>query len=57
MIQSKSDYKRYVEADRIALGIGTSTISTIIIQLFLPHPTSKFQKKLRKVEYYKNCKK
>lgn len=57
MIQSKNDYKRYVEADRIALGIGYSSISMKIIRYIYPNPTWKFQKKLRKLEYYKNCKK
>lgn len=56
MIQSKSDYKHYLKADAIALGIGDMTQKKWIKQVIAPNYIWKFQKRLRKVEYYKNCK-
>ncbi|WP_066633230.1 serine O-acetyltransferase [Labilibacter marinus] len=56
MIQTKKDYKDYLEADRVALGINRG-IRTRIKQIIAPHYIWQFQKKLRKLEYYKNCRK
>ena len=56
MIQSKQDYKNYLEADRVALGIKDTSLKTKILYHVVPGLTWKFQKRLRKVEYYKNCK-
>ena len=57
MILSKKDLKYYLEQDQIARGIKTSTLSQKIKQLIYTDPTWKFQKLLRKVEYYNNKKK
>lgn len=56
MITSKSEYKQYLDADRIALGRSGSLKSRIRHYLD-PGSTWAFQKLLRKTEYYKNCKK
>lgn len=55
MIQSKQDYKKYLEADALALGIEISTIKSKIRHLLAPNYIWEFQKRLRKSEYYKNC--
>ena len=50
MITSKEEYQFYLEADKIALGIKKQKSGLL--------PTIwKFQRLLRKIEYYKNCKK
>jgi serine O-acetyltransferase len=49
MIQSTDDYRFYLEADRLAMGIHRQRPS-----LFF-HEVWKFERLLRKVEYYKNC--
>jgi serine acetyltransferase len=51
MIQSKEDYKFYLEADRIALGITRKRPRLFGDEVW------KFERLLRKVEYVKNCKK
>jgi serine O-acetyltransferase len=51
MINSKEDYWYYLEADRIALGIQDNWTN------FFMHDIWKFERLLRKVEYYQNCKK
>jgi serine O-acetyltransferase len=56
MITSKKDYLEYLAADRVALGI-PSTTATMLKELISLYPILKFQKQLRKLEYYKNCKK
>lgn len=56
MIKSKSDYKYYITRDREARGISKSGFFSYLKELLLPNETWKFQKKLRKVEYYTNCK-
>ncbi len=53
MIRSKSDYKNYIAADKKALGIGTIGIRAKIFFLLSPNLIWNFQKRLRKVEYYK----
>jgi serine O-acetyltransferase len=49
MIQSKDDYRFYLEADRLAMGIHRTRPS-----LFF-HEVWKFERLLRAVEYYQNC--
>ena len=51
MIRSKNDYKFYLEADRVALGKKKKKPSLFFDEVWV------FQRLLRKVEYYKNCKK
>lgn len=55
MINSKQDYLFYLEADRKALNKTKGFIAEIK-QLIYPDYIWSFQKKLRKLEYYKNCK-
>jgi len=58
MINSRKDYKWYLEADRIALQRSPiNSIKAFVKNLIVPDYIWKFQKLLRKVEYYKNCKK
>ena len=56
MIQSKEDYLFYLEADRVALGRPIRTFKTRLRNLVFPDPVWKFQRTLRKLEFYKNCK-
>jgi serine O-acetyltransferase len=51
MIQSKEDYLFYLESDRLSSEIKEK------YPPFLGMETWKFQRLLRKIEYYKNCKK
>jgi len=51
VIQSGKDYLYYLEADRLSLGITRKT------PVFVGDEVWKFQRLLRKVEYYKNCRK
>ncbi len=58
MINSEKDYHYYVKADRIAKNIPeNTTLKEAVKALLLPDPIWAFQKALRKLEYYKNCKK
>ncbi|MDI9394078.1 MAG: serine acetyltransferase [Euryarchaeota archaeon] len=50
MIKSKQEYKYYLEADKIALGIKRKKPRLLFDEVWV------FQRLLRKVEYYKNCK-
>ena len=50
MIKSKEDYYYYLEADKIALGITKKRPSLFLDEVW------RFERLLRKVEYYKNCK-
>jgi serine O-acetyltransferase len=54
VIQSKIDYKYYLDADREALGIPASGPGRFAHYLF--NYNWRFQRLLRKVEYYQNCK-
>lgn len=56
MIQSKSDYQNYLQQDKKALGITNSSLSGKFINFLSPNYIWEFQKALRKVEYYLNCK-
>jgi serine O-acetyltransferase len=56
MIKSKEDYHYYLEADRIALGVcKPKTLLAWLKGKLLPNVIWEFEKTLRKVEYYKNC--
>ncbi len=54
MINSKATYYKYLEADRIALG-RRRDFKSRIGELFFPHYIWQFQRRLRKFEYYTNC--
>lgn len=56
MIQSKTDYYFYLEQDQKALGLTNMGFKSRLINFISPNYIWKFQKTLRKVEYYKNCK-
>tara|TARA_R110002111_G_scaffold17183_3_gene43325 strand:+ start:552 stop:1127 length:576 start_codon:yes stop_codon:yes gene_type:complete len=53
MITSKKDYKNYLHLDKKALH---AEDENILKQIIAPNYIWGFQKRLRKVEYYKNCK-
>jgi len=57
MITSKKEYLFYLEQDAIARGIKTKSVKGKIKDLIFPVPTWQFQKSLRKLEYYSNCRK
>ena len=58
MIKSKSDYKFYLKEDKKAHGIKKpKTLLDKIFNILSPNSILKFQKTLRKSEYYKNSKK
>ena len=57
MIQSKQDYKKYLLEDKVALGFSHSNYKTVLKSIILPNYILKFERLLRKCEYYKNCKK
>ena len=50
MIKSKKDYKYYLEADRIALGKNRKKPMLFFDEVWV------FERLLRKIEYYQNCK-
>jgi len=54
MIKSKNDYKYYLEADRAALGIPDTWPALAAHYLF--NNIWGYQRLLRKLEYYQNCK-
>lgn len=54
MIKSKQDYKHYLTADRHALNIPDRVFW--LKELIVPNYIWLFQKRLRKLEYLKNCK-
>ena len=57
MIQSQQDYKKYLLEDKVALGISQSNYKSKLKNIILPNYISRFERLLRKCEYYKNCKK
>jgi serine O-acetyltransferase len=58
MIQNKDDYLHYLNEDQKALGAYTKyPIFNDNIMIMLTDPCWKFQKLMRKLEYYTNCKK
>lgn len=55
MIKSKQEYKFYLKQDRIALGIQIGGgILFMLRQLVFPNKIWKFEKSLRRLEYYTN---
>ena len=56
MITNKEQYFQYIEQDALAHGINNRNIINKIKYLINPQPTFQFQRRLRKIEYYKNCK-
>lgn len=55
MISSKKNYKEYLLRDRIALNINPKSLEYKIINIISPNPIYTFQKRMRKLEYYTNC--
>lgn len=53
MIRNKEDLRHYIKEDTISLGIKKQSF---IRNFLFPDPIYKFQKTLRKLEYYTNCK-
>jgi serine O-acetyltransferase len=53
MIQNKEDYKFYLEADRLALGINNAL--SRCLRNYIIEDVWKFERLLRKFEYYRNC--
>ena len=56
MIKSKADYRYYLDRDRIALNVKSNTLIGKINGVISPNPVYTFQKRMRKLEYYTNCK-
>ena len=56
MIKSKEEYKYYLKQDALARGISSFSLKEKIKELVQPVSTWRFQKSLRKFEYYSNCK-
>ena len=56
MIRSKKEYLEYLEEDKIALEIDIRNWKDRLREWVMPHYMWGFQKKLRRLEYYKNCK-
>ena len=58
MIQSKKDYKYYLERDRMACGLPPmNTVKAKIRQFFFPKYEWQFIRTLRYLEYCENVKK
>ncbi|MFD2098859.1 serine O-acetyltransferase [Flagellimonas iocasae] len=57
MIDSKKKYHEYLKADKAALNINGTGFTLFVRELIAPNYIWKFQKRLRKLEYYRNCKK
>lgn len=55
MIKSKADYKYYIKRDRIALNVKSNTLKSKVIGIISPNPIYTFQKRMRKLEFYTNC--
>jgi serine O-acetyltransferase len=53
-VQSKEDYKFYLEADRIALGVADGPMQSAVR---LGTPIWEYERLLRRAEHYSNCKK
>ncbi|OBX21891.1 serine O-acetyltransferase [Gelidibacter algens] len=56
MINNKKDYLEYLTRDRIALEIYNQGAVNKIKNLIFPDPVWTFQKRMRQLEYYTNCK-
>lgn len=57
MISSKKEYLFYLEQDRRALGVSKLTFKNKLIEFIAPNYIYKFQRLLRKKEYFLNCRK
>lgn len=55
MIKSKSDYLYYIQQDKKSLGIEDSNFFQKLLLTISPNPIWKFQKLMRRLEYYYNC--
>jgi serine O-acetyltransferase len=55
LIQSKKDYELYLEADRIALSLAIPFTFAQKLRYYLVEDVLKFQRLLRKTEFYTNC--
>lgn len=55
MIQSKEDYKFYLKQDKNACGYSQFNFLLKIKYFLFPNYVWIFQRRLRKLEYYKNC--
>ncbi|MDB9782775.1 serine acetyltransferase [Winogradskyella sp.] len=56
MIKSNTDYHYYIKEDKKALKINNLNLIGQIFNFISPNQIWKFQRTLRKVEYYQNCK-
>lgn len=56
MIKSKADYQYYLKRDKIALNIKSNTLESKVISIISPDLIYTFQKRMRKLEYFTNCK-
>lgn len=56
MIDSKIKYRYYLKSDALALGISNNGLSYKIKEILLPNKIWSFQKLMRKLEFYNNCK-
>lgn len=56
MIKSKKDYIAYIAQDKLALRISSNGFSNKLLRIISPNPIWVFQKRMRKLEYYHNCK-
>ncbi|WP_299113618.1 serine acetyltransferase [uncultured Winogradskyella sp.] len=56
MISSKTEYYHYLNQDKKALGIKPVGIAGKFMSYLSPNHIWKFQKTMRKLEYYTNCK-
>ncbi|MBO6880215.1 serine acetyltransferase [Winogradskyella sp.] len=56
MIRSKKDYNKYISQDKRALGIKSKGFGSKIMTYLSPNYIWQFQKTMRKLEYYNNCK-
>lgn len=56
MIRSKKDYLAYITQDKLALRISSNDFSNKLLRFISPNPIWVFQKRMRKLEYYQNCK-
>lgn len=57
MIKTRADLLFYLESDRLSLKIKKRNWKKIMYEILIPNSTYKFQKILRKTEYYYNKKK
>ncbi|OMP30689.1 MULTISPECIES: serine O-acetyltransferase [Mangrovimonas] len=56
MINNKNSYRKYLKADKRALNIKNNDFFSALINYISPNPIWIFQKKMRKLEYFTNCK-